>query len=131
MITRHDPLAPNPGVGLAHLSASASASRPQEWLINQLSRLSRFNDDRERSAVHAQPAFHASVRLPQTEGISLFMFDCIGIFVHSTYAWMGIMPLLIACVHRVHEDAHTIEHIKRCHLLRQAAGGFVQMHKKS
>jgi len=32
---------------------------------------------------------------------------------------------------RTYEDAHTIEHIKRCHLLGQAAGGFVQMHKKS
>jgi len=40
------------------------------------------------------------------------------------------MPLLIACVHKVHEDAHTIEHKERCHLLGQAAGGFVQMHKK-
>ena len=50
------------------------------------------------------------------------MFDCMGICVHSTYAWMGIRPLLIACVRRLHEDAHTIEHKEGCHVL--GASGF-------
>jgi len=80
MVTRHDALAPNPGVGLAHLSAFARASRasrasrPQEWLINQLSRLSRFNDDRERSAaVHAHlgmPFMHPSACPKQRASLS-------------------------------------------------------------
>jgi len=41
----------------------------------------------------------------------------------------GDRPLSIACVRRVHEDAHTITHKERCHLLGQAAGGFMQIQK--
>ena len=57
---------------------------------------------------------------------SLFMFDCMGILVQSTYTRYQQRPDPHPCVRRVHADAHTVEHTERDALCWGQADGCVK-----
>jgi len=57
---------------------------------------------------------------------SLFVFDCMGIFVRFTYARYQQRPDHHLCVRRVHEYAHTVEHTERDALCWGQADGCVK-----